>query len=92
MGRMRHVGVMGVPALFLALVMFALPLATAAQPARRIPRLCFLTFDPGTLLSRSTRFDAFFEGLRDTFPRTGVVSDFPLSLPNVCVLTQTSSP
>jgi ABC-type uncharacterized transport system substrate-binding protein len=24
-----------------------------------------LTFDPGTLLSRSTRFDAFFQGLRD---------------------------
>ncbi len=31
--------------------------------AKNIPRLCFLTFDPGTL--RSTRFDAFFQGLRD---------------------------
>ncbi len=63
MGRMRHVGVMGVRALFLALVMFALPLATAAQPARRVPRLCFLTFDPGT--PQSSRFDPFFQGLRD---------------------------
>src|SRR5690348_10110550 len=28
-----------------------------------IPRLCFLTFDPPS--SRSTRFEAFFQGLRD---------------------------
>ena len=53
-------------ALFLALVafvVFALPLATEAQPARKIPRLCFLTFDPGT--PQSSRFDPFFQGLRD---------------------------
>jgi putative ABC transport system substrate-binding protein len=43
----------------------AWPLAARAQQPKKIPRLCFLTFDPGTLLSRSTRFDAFFEGLRD---------------------------
>src|SRR5262249_41594251 len=41
----------------------ALPLAAHAQQPRRIPRLCFLTFDPGTL--RSTRFEAFFQGLHD---------------------------
>ena len=41
----------------------ALPLAAqAAQPAN-IRRLCFLTFDPAA--SRTTRFDAFFQGLRD---------------------------
>jgi len=43
----------------------AWPLGARAQQPRKIPRLCFLTFDPGTLLSRSTRFDAFFQGLRD---------------------------
>jgi len=60
---MASVGVMRLGALFLALVVFALPLATEAQPARRIPRLCFLTFDPGT--PQSSRFDPFFQGLRD---------------------------
>ena len=39
----------------------AWPLAAHAQAPRNIPRLCFLTFDPGT----SNRFDAFFQGLRD---------------------------
>jgi putative ABC transport system substrate-binding protein len=43
----------------------AWPLAARAQQSKKIPRLCFLTFDPGTLQSRSPRFDAFFEGLRD---------------------------
>jgi putative ABC transport system substrate-binding protein len=38
------------------------PLAVGAQPGK-IPRLCFLTFDPGT--PQSSRFDAFFQGLRD---------------------------
>ena len=41
----------------------AWPLAAYAQQSKNLPRLCFLTFDPGTL--RSTRFGAFFEGLRD---------------------------
>src|SRR6516162_4359338 len=41
----------------------AWPLAAQAQQLRNIPRLCFLTFYPGTL--RSTRFEAFFEALRD---------------------------
>jgi putative ABC transport system substrate-binding protein len=34
-----------------------------AQQAGKIPRLCFLTFDPGTL--QSTRFSVFFDALRD---------------------------
>jgi putative tryptophan/tyrosine transport system substrate-binding protein len=41
----------------------AWPLAARAQTPKNIPRLCFLTFDPGTL--QSNRFDAFFQGLRD---------------------------
>jgi hypothetical protein len=44
-------------------VTLAWPLASQAQQPRNIPRLCFLTFDPGTL--RSTRFEAFFEALGD---------------------------
>src|SRR5712691_10596353 len=65
-GRMRHLGAMRLGALFLALIalaVFALTFATEAQPAGRIPRLCFLTFDPGT--PQSSRFDPFFQGLRD---------------------------
>jgi putative ABC transport system substrate-binding protein len=45
------------------LVLLAAPLVGEAQQPKKIPRLCFLTFDPGTL--QSTRFDAFFQGLRD---------------------------
>jgi len=30
-----------------------------------MPRLCFLTFDPGTAQSPSRRFEAFFQGLRE---------------------------
>jgi hypothetical protein len=41
--------------------------AAAAWPAggraQSIPRLCFLTFDPGTL--KSTRFAAFFQALQE---------------------------
>jgi putative ABC transport system substrate-binding protein len=61
--RMRHVGLMRLGALFLALVVLVLPFATEAQRAKRIPRLCFLTFDPGT--PQSSRFSPFFQGLRD---------------------------
>ena len=77
------------------------PLAVHAQASKNVPRLCFLTFDPPT--SRSTRFDAFFQGLIDlgyvdepspstTFPRTVMVSGFRASLLNVCVSRRTSSP
>jgi putative ABC transport system substrate-binding protein len=50
-------------ALVTMLVLLATPLVGEAQQPKKIPRLCFLTFDPGTL--QSTRFDAFFQGLRD---------------------------
>ncbi len=46
----------------LAAGLLSAPLAAEAQPAGR-PRLCFLTFDPGT--PQSSRFDPFFQGLRD---------------------------
>jgi putative tryptophan/tyrosine transport system substrate-binding protein len=39
------------------------PMAVRAQQPKKIPRLCFLTFDPGSM--QSTRFGAFFAGLRD---------------------------
>src|SRR3974390_458030 len=41
----------------------AWPLTVHAQASKNLPRLCFITFDPAT--SRSTRFDAFFQGLVD---------------------------
>lgn len=47
-----------------ALFFVAAPSA-GAQPGSRVPRLCFLTFDPGTAQSPSSRFDGFFQGLRD---------------------------
>jgi putative tryptophan/tyrosine transport system substrate-binding protein len=62
-GRMCHVDSMRLGAGLLALLTFALPLATEAQSAPSIPRLCFLTFDPGPL--QSSRFAPFFDGLRD---------------------------
>jgi putative ABC transport system substrate-binding protein len=47
----------------LAVSLLAAPLAADAQPAKSIPRLCFLTFDPGT--PQSSRFSPFFQSLRD---------------------------
>jgi ABC-type uncharacterized transport system substrate-binding protein len=41
----------------------AWPSAVRAQQSKNIPRLCFLTFDPGTL--QTTRFGTFFQALRD---------------------------
>ncbi len=46
---------------FLALLPFTLPLPIDAHQAGKPPRLCFLTFDP----PQSSRFDPFFQGLRD---------------------------
>jgi putative ABC transport system substrate-binding protein len=43
----------------------AVPCAGEAQQSKDIPRLCFLTFDPGTLQTRSPRFDGFSRGLQD---------------------------
>jgi hypothetical protein len=71
----------------------AWPYAARAQAPKKIPRLCFLTFDPGTL---SNRFDAFFQGLRDLgyangqniaidyLSAEGQSDRFPASLPNAC--------
>ena len=42
-----------------------IPTASEAQHSKTIPRVCFLTFEPGTLQTRSPRFDAFFQALRD---------------------------
>jgi putative tryptophan/tyrosine transport system substrate-binding protein len=42
--------------------LFGAPRTAAAQPAGKIPRLCFLTFSPGIPLST---FDPFFQGLRE---------------------------
>ena len=49
--------------LLLALLVFALPHPINAEQIGRIPRLCFLTFDPGTI--ESNRFNPFFQRLRD---------------------------
>src|SRR5215813_10765124 len=37
--------------------------AAEAQPEKKLPRLCFLTFDPGT--AQSNRFTPLFQRLRD---------------------------
>jgi ABC transporter substrate binding protein len=50
---------------FLSGATVALPCLARAQQQQNIPRLCFLTFDPGTLQTRSPRFDEFFLGLQD---------------------------
>ena len=42
----------------------AVPSAGEAQQCKDLPRLCLLTFDPGTLQTRSPRFDGFFRGLQ----------------------------
>jgi putative ABC transport system substrate-binding protein len=89
-------------AVALALGVLGAPLMAQAQQARKMPRLCFLTFDPGT--SRSTRFDAFFQGLRDlgyvdgqTITIDYISADghrerFPALTTDVCASRLTSSP
>jgi putative ABC transport system substrate-binding protein len=47
------------------LATLAMPLLSQGQQFKKIPRLCFLTFEPGTLQTRSPRFDVFFKTLRD---------------------------
>ena len=48
----------------LGVAVMAWPLVAHAQEPKKIPHLCFLTFDPGTLQS-SPRFGVFFNSLRD---------------------------
>jgi putative tryptophan/tyrosine transport system substrate-binding protein len=43
----------------------AWPVAARAQPVKKVPRLCFLTFDPGTAQIPTKRFEAFFERLHE---------------------------
>jgi putative ABC transport system substrate-binding protein len=50
-------------ALIAMLALVAAPLLAEGQQPNKVPRLCFLTFDPES--SRSTRFGGFFDGLRD---------------------------
>jgi putative ABC transport system substrate-binding protein len=50
---------------FAMLALLSVPIASDAQQSKGIPRLCFLTLEPGTLQTRSPRFDAFFQALRD---------------------------
>lgn len=52
-------------AICLTALSLAAPVAAEAQPRDQLPRLCFLTFDPGSLHARSPRFDPFFSALRD---------------------------
>jgi ABC-type uncharacterized transport system substrate-binding protein len=48
-----------------AVLLFVIALPSEAQQAAKIPRLCFLTFDPGSAEAPSSRFAAFFESLRE---------------------------
>lgn len=42
---------------------FIAPVMSDAQPVTKVPRLCFVTFDPSTL--EANRYGAFFRALRD---------------------------
>jgi len=47
----------------LASGLLAASLAAGAQQVKRMPRLCFLTFDPGTFETRQPRWEPFFKRL-----------------------------
>ena len=52
-------------ALLVVIVLLAAPSVSEGQQSKTIPRLCFLTLEPDTLQTRSPRFDAFFQTLRE---------------------------
>jgi putative ABC transport system substrate-binding protein len=52
-------------AILALLGLLAAPIAAEAQERKSMPRLCFLTLDPGTASAPSRRFEAFFHALRD---------------------------
>src|SRR5262245_18245096 len=43
----------------------AIARTVAVRAQEKTPRLCFLTFDPGTFQSRSARFEPFFNRLNE---------------------------
>jgi putative ABC transport system substrate-binding protein len=43
----------------------AWPFTARGQQPKKMPRLCFLTFDRGTAETPSARFEGFFQGLRE---------------------------
>jgi ABC-type uncharacterized transport system substrate-binding protein len=53
------------PVLLAIVALLAAPPVSEGQQSKAIPRLCFLTLEPGTLQTRSPRFDEFFQALRD---------------------------
>jgi putative tryptophan/tyrosine transport system substrate-binding protein len=61
----RKLGKMLRGALLAMLFLLAAPSVSNGQQSKTIPRLCFLTLEPGTLQTRSPRFDAFFQTLRE---------------------------
>ncbi len=63
--RWRWAAKMGGVTSFAAVLLLAIALPGEAQQSPKIPRLCFLTFDPGSAQSPSKRFAAFFESLRE---------------------------
>ena len=49
----------------LSACLLALPVAAEPQGVAKLPRLCFLSLEPGTAQSPSVRFAPFFQSLRD---------------------------
>jgi putative ABC transport system substrate-binding protein len=52
-------------ALLTMFVLLIAPAVSEGQQSKAVPRLCFLTLEPGTLQTRSPRFEAFFQTLRE---------------------------
>jgi putative tryptophan/tyrosine transport system substrate-binding protein len=58
--------------------MLAAPLSAEAQQGKKVPRLCFLIFDPGTFETRSSRWESFFQRLAELgyVPGRTIVIDY----------------